>query len=102
MNRIECPYEELLKEAGYIQIYDGQSAPQRPNDPTSLKPEERKLKFFVRYYQKVENNHPVNKYVKLVYDLSTGNLRHFPEHYRKTSGNMRQVKNMLAIIDVRT
>ena len=100
MQRTECPYEEHLRKLGYIQIYDGETSPQRAKDPTSLKPEERK--FFIRYYQLVRNNHPTNEYVKLVYDLRTGYLAHFPEHYRKLANGKRQITDMLAIHTIKT
>lgn len=70
MKRIRCDFEDLLKDAGYILIYDGQTARQRENDPTSLKPEDRR--FFTRIYQQVKNNRPTDKYAKLIYDARTG------------------------------
>ena len=100
MQRTECPYEKELKKQGYIQIYDGQTASQKAGDQVNLKPEERM--FFIRYYQLVINNRPTNNYVKLVYDLRTGYLRHFPEHYRKLANGKRQVKDMLALHTIKT
>ena len=95
MNRTECAYEEHLRKLGYVQIYDGEASPKKPNDFTSLEPGERK--FFIRYYQLVKNNRPTDEYVKLVYDLRTGYLAHFPEHYLKTADGKRQARNMLAL-----
>ena len=99
MNRTECPYEEYLRKMGYIQIYDGESIPQRKNDPTSLKPGERS--FFIRYYQLIKNGHFINEYVKLVFDLRNGQLRHFPEHYTKTAKNHREVKDMTKLFQIK-
>ena len=100
--RTECPYEQYLKQLGFIQIYDGESAPQRPDDPTSLKPGERS--FFIRHYQLVRNNRMTNEYAKLVYDLrgESPRLRYFPEHYRKLANGAKKVEDMLAIRTVRT
>ena len=100
MQRTECPYEEELRKRGYIQIYDGETSPRKTSDQITLKPEERT--FFIRYYQLVKNNRPVNEYVKLVYDLRTGYLGHFPEHYHKTADGKRQVTDMLALFSIRT
>ena len=100
MSRTECPYETYLRKLGYVQIYDGESESRRPNDPTSLAPEERK--FFIRYYQLVKNNHMTNNYVKLVFDLRSGYLRHFPEHYHKLPNGAKGIENLLALRTVRT
>jgi len=100
MNRTECPYEEHLRKAGYIQIYDGESAPQRKNDPTSLGPGERS--FFIRYYQLIKNDRFTDEYVKLVYDLRTGFLRHFPEHYLKTADGKRQILDVTKLFSAKT
>jgi len=69
MQRIECPFEELLREAGFVQTYDGQTALRKANEQFKLEPEERR--FFTRQYQKVKNNHFIPEYAKLVYDLRT-------------------------------
>lgn len=69
-SRIECPWEQILRYAGYVQIYDGQTAIQKRTEQFFVPPEERR--FFVRYYQQVDNNHFVNKFAKLVYDLRSG------------------------------
>jgi len=99
MNRTECLYEQHLRKLGYIEIYDGEAAPQRPNDPTSLKPEERR--FFIRYYQLVRNNHLTNEYVKLVFDKRANRLSHFPEHYRMTTNKTKQAQDMMALFTSR-
>ena len=91
MKRIECPYEQLLREAGYIQVYDGQVTPKRDNDISSLQPEDRR--FFIRYYQQVKNNHFTNKYVKLVYDLKTSYCD--PHHYDKAPDGFKLTEKML-------
>ena len=68
--RIECPYEQVLREAGYVQIYDGQTAVQKATEQFNLQPAERR--FFVRHYQQMKNNHFINKWAKLVYDTRSG------------------------------
>lgn len=70
VERIECPFEQLLREAGYVQIYDGQTAVQKATEQFNLRPDERR--FFVRHYRQVKNNHFVDKWAKLVYDMRTG------------------------------
>jgi len=100
MQRTECPYEEYLRRLGYIQIYDGETAPKKASDQVNLKPEERK--FFIRYYQLIKNNHPTDNYVKLVFDLRSGYLAHFPEHYRRLPNGKRQTKDILALHTIRT
>jgi len=70
MNRLECPFEQVLREAGYVQTYDGQTASQKRNEQFFVPPEERR--FFVRYYQKINNNHLTDRFAKLVYDLRSG------------------------------
>ena len=69
MQRIECPFEQLLREAGYMQTYDGQTTLHKATTQFNLQPEERR--FFTRQYQKVRNNHFTNEYAKLVFDLRT-------------------------------
>lgn len=68
--RLECPFEQLLREAGYIQTYDGQTAVQKAGDQFNLLPEERR--FFIRRYQQVRNNKFTNKWAVLKFDLRTG------------------------------
>ena len=92
MQRIECPFEQLLIEAGYVQTYDGQTTLHKANVQFSLQPEERR--FFTRQYQKVRNNHFIPEYAKLVYDLRTGwcvecNI------YRKASNGARQAQQVM-------
>ena len=102
MNRIECLYEEHLKKLGYIQIYDGESAPQKQSDQFSVAPGERG--FFIRYYQLVRHHHMENEFVKLVYDLRTDppRLKYFPEHYHKLPNGAKQVEDLLALFTVKT
>ena len=99
MNRTECFYEQHLRKLGYIQIYDGETAPQKQSDQFAIIPEERK--FFIRYYQLVKHNHMVKEYVKLVYDLRTGYLKHFPEHYHMLPNGAKKTENMLALFTQR-
>jgi len=65
--RIECPLEKVLREAGFVQMYDGQSAMAVRQQKTPLPPEERR--FFVRHYQQARNGRFINKWAKLVYDM---------------------------------
>ena len=67
MNRLECPFEQLLREAGYVEIYDGQTAPQKQSDQFPISIGDRR--FFTRFYQQVRNNHFVEQYAKLVWDV---------------------------------
>ena len=69
MQRIECPFEELLRAAGYVQTYDGQTTLRKATEQFNLQPEERR--FFTRQYQKVKNNRFIPEYAKLVYDMRT-------------------------------
>ena len=70
MQRIEYPIEELLRDAGYIQIYDGQTASQKKTDQFPMPSEDRQV--FIRRYQQIKHNHFINKYVKLIYNLRKG------------------------------
>ena len=83
MNRIECPFEELLREAGYVQTYDGQTALRKATEQFKLQPEERQ--FFTRQYRKVKNNQFTNEYAKLVYDSRTGWCTHC-DLYKRING----------------
>lgn len=69
--RIECPLERILKEAGFVQIYDGQTAIAIRNQKMPCPPEERR--FFVRHYQQAKNGRFINRWAKLVYDLRNRN-----------------------------
>jgi len=102
MNRTECLYEKHLKKQGFIQIYDGETAPQKQSDQFAVDSEERR--FFVRYYQLVQNNHMMNEYVKLVYDLRSDppRLKCLPEHYHKLPSGLKQVQNIFALSTIRT
>lgn len=91
-NRLECPFEQLLREAGYIQVYDGQTAMKKRNEQFFVLPEERR--FFVRYYQQVLNNKMSNKYAKLVYDTRTGWCTEC-NIYRKMPNGMRQAQQRM-------
>ena len=93
MNRIECPFEQLLREAGYIQVYDGQTAVQKRTEQFFVPPEERR--FFVRYYQQTKNNHFIDKYAKLVYDLRSGWCTEC-NIYRKAPDGIRQEQKMVS------
>lgn len=66
MNRIECPFEQVLRDAGYIEIYDGQTAPQKQSDQFQVPSKERN--HFIRYYQQIKGSRFIEKYCKLVYD----------------------------------
>ena len=66
IDRIECPFEQLLREAGYVEVYDGQTAPQKQSDQFPVSTEDRR--FFTRFYQQVKNNHFTERYAKLVYN----------------------------------
>ena len=70
MQRIECLYEQDLKESGYVQIFDGQTTSHKATEQLKSQPEERR--FFIRRYQKVRNNRFVNKWVTLKYDFRIG------------------------------
>jgi len=70
VQRIEYPIEELLRDAGYIQIYDGQTASQKKTDQFAMLPEDRQV--FIRRYQQIKHNRFINKYVKLIYNLRKG------------------------------
>lgn len=65
--RIECPLEKIIKEAGFIQLYDGQSAMQVRQQKMPMPPEERR--FFVRHYRQSKNGKFVSRWAKLVYDM---------------------------------
>jgi len=95
--RLECPFEELLREAGYIQIYDGQTVIQKRTDQFFVPPEERR--FFVRYYQQVISNRLINKYAKLVYDLRSGWCTEC-NIYRKALNGMKQGQKMISQEDL--
>lgn len=69
--RIECPLEKALKSAGFVQIYDGQSAIAARHQKNPMPPEERR--FFVRHYQQVKNGRFVNWWAKFVYDTRNRN-----------------------------
>lgn len=92
MQRIECPFEQLLREAGYVQTYDGQTSIHKASMQFNLQPEEKR--FFTRQYQKVKNNRFTNEYAKLVYDLRTSwcvecNI------YKKAANGVRQVQQVM-------
>jgi len=92
MQRVECPFEQLLREAGYVQTYDGQTALHKATDQFNLKPEERRV--FVRQYRKVRNNRHTSEYARLVYDLRTSwciecNV------YKKASNGARQSQQVM-------
>lgn len=70
MKRIECPFEQLLRDAGYVQVYDGQTALHKATEQFGLQPAERR--YFIRRYQKVRNNHFINKWATLKYDMRSG------------------------------
>lgn len=90
-NKTRCPYEVMLLELGYVEIYDGQSAQKKITEQFFVPPEERR--FFVRYFQKVRNNHMTNEFAKLVYDLRTGWVE--PYHFKKTPDNIKHEIKML-------
>lgn len=69
MQRIECPFEQVLRDAGYVQIYDGQTALHKATEQFGLLPAERR--YFVRRYRKVRNNHFIDKWATLKYDMRT-------------------------------
>lgn len=92
MQRIECPFEQLLREAGYVQTYDGQTASHKTSEQFTLRPEDRK--FFTRQYQKVRNNHFANEYAKLIYDLRTGWCTEC-NIYRKAPNGARQAQQTM-------
>jgi len=91
MNRIEYPIEELLRDAGYILIYDGQTAPQRKTDQFAVPSEDRQI--FIRHYQQIKHNHFINKYVKLVYNLRKGECNAFD--YKIKPNSLKQTQNIL-------
>jgi len=91
-SRIECPFEEVLRAAGYVQVYDGQAAIQKRNEQFNIPPEERR--FFVRHYQKVENNRFVEKFAKLVYDFRSGWCTEC-DIYKKAPNGMRQARQTM-------
>ena len=70
MERIECPYEQLLREAGYVQIYDGQTAPHNRQEQFVVKPEDRR--YFTRHFRQVKGNRFVDKWATLRYDTREG------------------------------
>ena len=91
MQRIECPFEQLLREAGYVQTHDGQTALHKATEQFNLQPEERR--FFTRQYQKVRSNRFAPEYAKLVYDLRTGWCTEC-NIYRKANG-VRQAQQAM-------
>ena len=93
-DRIEYPIERLLRDAGYIQIYDGQTSPQKKTEQFNVPPEDRQV--FIRRYQQIQNNHFVNKYVKLIYNLRKGECDAFD--YKIKPGGLKQSQNMLTTI----
>jgi len=92
VQRIECPFEELLRAAGYVQTYDGQATLRKATEQFNLQPEERR--FFTRQYQKVKNNHFIPEYAKLVYDLRTGWCTEC-NIYRKAPNGVRQAQQIM-------
>ena len=92
MQRIECPFEQLLREAGYVQTYDGQTSLHKATEQFKLQPEERR--FFTRQYQKVRNNRFLPEYAKLVYDLRTGWCTEC-NIYRKVPNGVRQAQQVM-------
>jgi len=92
MQRVECPFEQLLREAGYIQTYDGQTTLRKVTEQFQLQPEERR--FFTRQYQKVRNNRFLPEYAKLVYDLRTGWCTEC-NVYRKASNGARLAQQVM-------
>jgi len=92
VQRIECPFEQLLREAGYVQIYDGQTTLRKATEQFQLQPEERR--FFTRQYQKVRNNRFLPEYAKLVYDLRTGWCTEC-NVYRKAPNGVRQAQQVM-------
>jgi len=92
VQRIECPFEQLLREAGYVQTYDGQTTLHKATEQFKLQPEERR--FFTRQYQKVVNNRFIPKYAKFVYDLRTGWCTEC-NIYSKASNGARQAQQVM-------
>jgi len=93
MNRIECPFEEVLRSAGYVQTYDGQTAMHKATEQFGLQPAERR--YFVRRYQKVRNNRFVNRWATLKYDMRS-NFCVECNISNKLSNGARQEQTMLS------
>jgi len=96
VQRIECPFEQLLREAGYVQTYDGQTSLHKAGEQFKLQPEERR--FFTRQYQKVRNNRFIPEYAKLVYDLRTGWCTEC-NVYKKSPNGMRQAQQKMVSLE---
>jgi len=92
VQRIECLFEQLLREAGYVQTYDGQTSLRKATEQFGLQPEERR--FFTRQYQKVRNNHFIPEYAKLVYDLRTSWCTEC-NVYKKASNGVKQAQQVM-------
>ena len=92
MQRIECPFEQLLREAGYVQTYDGQTSLHKATMQFNLQPEERR--FFTRQYRKIKNNRFTPECAKLVYDLRTGWCTEC-NIYRKAPNGVRQAQQKM-------
>jgi len=92
-SRIECLFEQVLRDGGYIQIYDGQTSLHKATEQYGLLPAERR--YFVRRYQKVKGNRFVNRWATLKYDMRS-NFCVECNISNKLSNGARQEQTMLS------